>query len=209
MDQETLSHIYDPFFTTKEIGKGTGLGLSTAYGIVKQSEGYINCYSEVGKGTTFTVYFPLTLAEVDRPLVAEPSTTAPRGTETILFVDDDSAIRSVAKITLENSGYIVIEASEGEEALINVVARGLKVALLITDVAMPRMSGKELARRLHEISPNVKVLYVSGYTVNVISHQGILEAGLDFLQKPFSSKELLMKVRELLERPCEGPTSSG
>jgi PAS domain S-box-containing protein len=206
MDQETISHVFEPFFTTKE--KGTGLGLSTAYGIVKQSEGYINCYSEVGKGTTFTIYFPLTLAEVDRPLVAVPSTTPPRGTETILFVDDNSAIRSVAKIALENAGYVVTEASEGEEALMNIVTRGLKIALLITDVVMPRMSGKELARRLQEISPKVKVLYVSGYTTNVISHHGILEAGLDFLQKPFSSTELLMKVRELLDRPWERPTSS-
>jgi DNA-binding response OmpR family regulator len=104
--------------------------------------------------------------------------------------------------------YVVIEASEGEEALMNIVTRGLKIALLITDVVMPRMSGKELARRLQEISPKMKVLYVSGYTTNVISHHGILEAGLDFLQKPFSSTELLMKVRELLDRPWERPTSS-
>jgi len=162
----------------------------------------------VGMGTAFTIYLPLTLVEADRPLAAEPSTTPPRGTETILFVDDNSAIRSVAKIALENAGYVVIEASEGEEALMNIVTRGLKIALLITDVVMPRMSGKELARRLQEISPKVKVLYVSGYTTNVISHHGILEAGLNFLQKPFSSTELLMKVRELLDRPWERPTSS-
>ncbi len=147
MDQETLSHIYEPFFTTKEKGKGTGLGLSTVYGIVKQSEGYINCYSEPGRGTTFTIYLPLTLEEADKPLVAVSGTTAPRGTETILLVDDDSAVRSVARIALEEAGYVVIEASGGEEALSDVLAREITVALLVTDVVMPRMSGKELARK--------------------------------------------------------------
>ena len=201
MDQETLSHIYEPFFTTKEIGKGTGLGLSTVYGIVKQSEGYINCYSEQGKGTTFTIYLPLTLEGADKPLVAVSGTAAPRGTETILLVDDDSAVRSVARIALEEAGYVVIEASGGEEALADVVARSIKVALLITDVVMPRMGGKELARRLQAISPKVRVLYASGYTTNVISHHGILEAGVDYLQKPFSSLEFLTKVREILDKP--------
>jgi len=201
MDQETLLHIYEPFFTTKKIGKGTGLGLSTVYGIVKQSEGYINCYSELGRGTTFTIYLPLTIEGADKSLVAGPSTTAPRGTETILLVDDDSAVRSVTRITLEEAGYVVIEASGGEEALANVVARSTMVALLVTDVVMPRMGGKELARRLQEISPKVRVLYASGYTTNVISHHGILEAGVDYLQKPFSSFELLTKVREILDRP--------
>ena len=201
MDQETLSHIYEPFFTTKEVGKGTGLGLSTVYGIVKQSEGYINCYSEPGKGTTFTIYLPLTLEKADKSPAAASITTAPKGTETILLVDDDSAVRSVARIALEEAGYIVIEASEGEEALAAVLARNMTVDLLVTDVVMPRMSGRELARRLQEILPKLRVLYASGYTANVISLQGILEAGLDFLQKPFSSLELLTKVREILDRP--------
>jgi len=200
MDQETLSHIYEPFFTTKESGKGTGLGLSTVYGIVKQSEGYINCYSELDKGTTFTIYLPLTLEEADKPQVAVSGTTAPKGTETILLVDDDSAVRGVARIALEEAGYVVNEASGGEEALADVVARSLRVELLVTDVVMPRMSGKELSLKLKEICPDVRVLYASGYTANVVSHHEILEAGLDFLQKPFSSLEFLTKVREILDR---------
>ncbi|MGA2642917.1 MAG: PAS domain S-box protein, partial [Spirochaetia bacterium] len=201
MDQETLSHIFEPFFTTKGIGKGTGLGLSTVYGIVKQSEGYINCYSEKDNGTTITIYLPLTREEADKPLAAGPDTTPPRGTETILLVDDDSAVRTVARITLEEAGYVVIEASRGEEALSDVRARRIMVDLLVTDVVMPRMSGKKLAQELGEACPGVRVLYVSGYTANVISHHEILDAGLDFLQKPFSSAELLVKVREILDRP--------
>jgi two-component system cell cycle sensor histidine kinase/response regulator CckA len=200
MDQETVSHVYEPFFTTKERGKGTGLGLSTVYGIVKQSEGYINCYSEVGKGTTFTIYLPQTFKEADKPLDAVSAKKAPRGTETVLLVDDDSAARSVSRIALEEAGYIVIEASGGEEALSDVLTRSITVELLVTDVVMPRMSGKELAHKLEQMCPGVGVLYASGYTANVISHHGILEAGLDFLQKPFSSTELLTKVREILDR---------
>ena len=175
MDQETLPHIFEPFFTTKEIGKGTGLGLSTVYGIVKQSDGYINCYSEKGSGTTFTIYLPLTLEEADKPLAAVSGTTAPRGTETIVIVDDDSSVRSVARIALEEAGYVVIEASGGEEALSGVLGRNITVELLVTDVVMPRMSGKELARKLEEMRPGVRVLYVSGYTANVISHHEILD----------------------------------
>jgi CheY-like chemotaxis protein len=207
MDQETLPHIFEPFFTTKEIGKGTGLGLSTVYGIVKQSDGYINCYSEKGSGTTFTIYLPLTLEEADKPLAAVSGTTAPRGTETIVIVDDDSSVRSVARIALEEAGYVVIEASGGEEALSGVLGRNITVELLVTDVVMPRMSGKELARKLEEMRPGVRVLYVSGYTANVISHHEILDAGLDFLQKPFSSTELLRKVREILDRLHDRPAS--
>ncbi|MGA2640361.1 MAG: PAS domain S-box protein [Spirochaetia bacterium] len=201
MDQETLSHIFEPFFTTKEMGKGTGLGLSTVYGIVKQSEGYINCYSEKGRGTTFTIHLPLTLEEADNPLVAGQGTTAPRGTETILLVDDDSAVRSVARIAMEEAGYVVIEASGGEEALRDVRAHNLTIELLVTDVVMPRMSGKELAQKLGEMCPGVRVLYVSGYTANVISHHGVLDPGLDYMEKPFGSRELLTKVREILDRP--------
>jgi two-component system, cell cycle sensor histidine kinase and response regulator CckA len=201
MDQETLSHIYEPFFTTKEKGKGTGLGLSTVYGIIKQSDGYINCYSEPGKGTTFTIYLPFTSREAGRRQVAASGTTAPRGTETILIVDDESAVRSVARIALEQAGYVVIEASGGEEALSAVLAHSITVALLVTDVVMPRISGKELSLKLKEICPSVKVLYISGYTANVVSHHGILDAGVDFLQKPFSSLEFLAKVREILDRP--------
>ncbi len=200
MDPETVSHVYEPFFTTKERGKGTGLGLSTVYGIVKQSEGYINCYSEMDRGTTFTIYLPLTLEEADTPLSSASGATAPRGTETILLVDDDPGVRNIARITLEKAGYGVIEASGGEEALSAAAARRGGIDLLMTDVVMPRMSGKELARKLEATCPGMKVLYLSGYTANVISHHGILEADLDFLQKPFSSFELLTKMREILDR---------
>jgi len=200
MSKEILSHIYEPFFTTKERGKGTGLGLSTVYGIVKQSEGYINCYSEKGKGTTFTIYLPLTLEKAAEPVVAASRKTAPRGTETILLVDDDKGVRSVSRIVLQGAGYVVVEASEGEEALADVRERKLTIELLVTDVVLPRMSGKELSLKLKEICPNVRILYVSGYTANVISHHGILDAGVDFLQKPFSSLEFLSKVREILDR---------
>ena len=142
----------------------------------------------------------MTLEEADKPLLAAPGTAARRGTETLLLVDDDLEVRNIARIALEGAGYVVKEASGGEEALSDVTARSIAVALLVTDVVMPRMSGKELARRLQEICPKVRVLYISGYTANVISHHGILEAGLDFLQKPFSSTELLTKVREILDR---------
>ncbi len=200
MDQETLSHIYEPFFTTKELGKGTGLGLATVFGIVKQSEGYINCYSEPGKGTTFTIYLPVVRAEADRPKVVASGVLAPRGTETILLVDDDTSVRSITRIALEGAGYFVIEASRGKEALSEISTRHIAVALLVTDVVMPQMSGRELAQKLEEACPGVKVLYVSGYTANVISHHGILETGVEYLQKPFSTIELLTKVREILDR---------
>jgi len=201
MDQGTLSHIYEPFFTTKEIGKGTGLGLSIVYGIVKQSGGYINCRSEVGRGTTFTIYLPLTRGETDPSPIAVPGKAGPGGTETILLVDDEPSVRNIARIMLEAAGYVVMDASGGEEALSIAAARWVTVSLLVTDVVMPRMSGNELARRLQEISPAVRVLYVSGYTADVISNHGILDTGVDYLQKPFSSFELLNKVREILDRP--------
>ena len=200
MDRGTLSHIYEPFFTTKEIGKGTGLGLSIVYGIVKQSGGYITCDSETGRGTTFTIYLPPTLVETDK-LAAVSDTTAPKGTETILLVDDDPSVRKVAAIILQAAGYVVMKASGGEEALSVASARGTSIALLITDVVMPRMGGIELANRLQKSCPRLKVLYVSGYTADVISHHGILEAGVNYVQKPFKSLDFLTKVREILDGP--------
>ena len=198
MIPETLSHIFEPFFTTKEKGKGTGLGLSTVYGIMKQSDGYINCYSELGKGTTFTLYLPLTFEEPEEASVTTLRTTAVKG-ETILLVEDDEAVRKFTKAILEKEGYLVIEAAEGEEAL-SKASTCMDVALLVTDMVMPRMSGRELARKLKEMCPVVNVLFVSGYTENAIVHNGVLDAGLDFLQKPFSSREFLAKVREILDR---------
>lgn len=200
MSEETLQHIYDPFFTTKEFGKGTGLGLSVVYGIVKQSDGYINCYSEVGKGTTFTVYLPMTAESAEELPAAFPPEPVPGGTETILLVDDDPASRSVTRMALEEAGYSVVEAAGGAAALEEVRKRRIQVDLLITDVVMHYMSGKELAQNLARMIARVPVLYVSGYTAEVISHHGILESDVDFLEKPFSSSDLLRKVRGMLDR---------
>jgi two-component system cell cycle sensor histidine kinase/response regulator CckA len=199
MDREVLSHIFEPFFTTKEQGKGTGLGLSTVYGIVKQSEGHVTCYSEPGKGTTFTIYFPRTAEASSTASGPLPAAASRRGTETILLVEDEEAVRAFARTVLEKNGYLVIEAAGGMSALARVATREHEVDLLVTDVVMPQMGGRELARNLAHISPHVKVLYVSGYTGNAIQHHAILEQGADFLQKPFSSRELLAKVRQLLD----------
>ncbi|HYW84558.1 MAG TPA: ATP-binding protein [Spirochaetia bacterium] len=198
MDREVLSHIFEPFFTTKEQGKGTGLGLSTVYGIVKQSGGAITCYSEPGKGSTFTIYFPRTgepRGAVSAPMPGTPQ----RGTETILLVEDEEAVRAFARTVLERNGYRVLEAAGGIDALARVATRESEVDLLVTDVVMPHMSGQELARNLVRLSPRAKVLYVSGYTGNAILLSAILGKGTDFLQKPFSSRELLVKIREMLD----------
>ena len=200
MDAETQSHIFEPFFTTKGT-KGTGLGLSTVYGIVKQSGGYIWVYSEVGRGTTFKIYLPrVASAETAVPVVApavfrkvEP------GTETILLVEDEANLRYLARQYLEKQGYKVIEAADGAVAMQIAVAHEAVIHLLLTDVIMPGMNGRELAQRISEIRPNVKILYMSGYTENVIGHNGMLDAGVRLLQKPFNLRDLKSKVREVLD----------
>ena len=199
MDEQTLSHLYEPFFTTKETGKGTGLGLSMVYGIVKQSEGHIACVSAPRKGTTFTMYFPLV---PDTASTAEAAGAGPaaRGTETILLVEDDEGVRRLARTVLERGGYTVIEATDGEEALALAGQRRAPVQLLLTDIVMPRMSGRELARRMAEESPGMKVLYASGYAADHFQEGESLPFGLDFIQKPFTAHELLAKVRETLDR---------
>src|SRR5215472_649367 len=201
MDRETQSHIFEPFFTTKG-PKGTGLGLSTVYGIVKQSGGYIWVYSEIGKGTTFKIYLPRvasateTAAQVTAP--AKFQRVEP-GTETILLVEDEANLRYLARQYLEKQGYKVIEAADGAVAMQIAVAHEGVIHLLLTDVIMPGMNGRELAQRVSEIRPNVKVLYMSGYTENVIGHDGTLEAGVRLLQKPFNLRDLKDKVREVLD----------
>ncbi|MGA8216023.1 MAG: ATP-binding protein [Candidatus Sulfotelmatobacter sp.] len=200
MDSETQSHIFEPFFTTKG-PKGTGLGLSTVYGIVKQSGGYIWVYSEAGKGTTFKIYLPRVAETVESPAqVAVPaeSTTAEPGTETILLVEDEANLRYLARQFLEKQGYRVIEAADGAVAMQIAVAHEAVIHLLLTDVIMPGMNGRELAQRISEIRPNVKVLYMSGDTENVIGRYGTLEAGVRLLQKPFTLRDLKSKVREVL-----------
>ena len=201
MDAETQSHIFEPFFTTKG-PKGTGLGLSTGYGIVKQSGGYIWVYSEPGKGTTFKIYLPRipekTESAVQMAAAAEAATPEP-GTETILLVEDEANLRYLARQFLEKQGYKVIEAADGAVAMQIAVALEGTIHLLLTDVIMPGMNGRELAQRICEIRPNVKVLYMSGYTENVIGHNGMLDAGVRLLQKPFNLRDLKDKVREVLD----------
>jgi two-component system, cell cycle sensor histidine kinase and response regulator CckA len=201
MDAETQSHIFEPFFTTKGT-KGTGLGLSTVYGIVKQSGGYIWVSSEVGRGTTFQIYLPRVASTGETaPHVAVP-VDAPRvepGTETILLVEDEANLRYLARQYLEKQGYKVIEAADGAVAMQIAVAHESVIHLLLTDVIMPGMNGRELAQRISEIRPNVKVLYMSGYTENVIGQDGTLDAGVRLLQKPFNLRDLRSKVREVLD----------
>jgi len=202
MDTETQSHIFEPFFTTKG-PKGTGLGLSTVYGIIKQSGGYIWVQSELGKGTTFQIYLPR-VAAIGEPVVAQvAAATETRavepGTETILVVEDEANLRYLARQYLEKQGYKVIEAADGAVAMQIAVAHEGVIHLLLTDVIMPGMNGRELAQRISEIRPNVKVLYMSGYTENVVGHNGMLDAGVRLLQKPFNLRDLKSKVREVLD----------
>ncbi len=200
MDSVTLGRLFEPFFTTKEKGKGTGLGLATVYGIVNQNGGNIWVYSEVGRGTTFKVYLPRVeqAAEAGAP---EPKRAAPAtGSETILLVEDDSMVRKLAAHVLKNAGYKVLEAADGLEALKVCGQAGGAIDLAITDVVMPQMGGRELAQRLKQTYPNLKILYFSGYTSDAIVRHGVLEGGLDFLQKPFTLEELTQKVRDALDR---------
>jgi PAS domain S-box-containing protein len=201
MDSETQSHIFEPFFTTKG-PKGTGLGLSTVYGIVKQSGGYIWVYSEPGRGTTFKIYLPRVAERAESPALvvsSAESAAAEPGTETILLVEDEANLRYLARQFLEKQGYRVIEAADGVVAMQIAVAHEGVIHLLLTDVIMPGMNGRELAQRMSEIRPNTKVLYMSGYTENVIGHNGTLDAGVRLLQKPFTLRDLKSKVREVLD----------
>ena len=200
MDEEIQEHIFEPFFTTKGVGKGTGLGLSTVFGIVKQSEGHISVTSEPGKGTSFKIYLPR-LEEVEKKHEMLSQNQAVKGgTETVLLVEDEAALRKMAGKILKRHGYRIIEASNGMEARERTDELGeSKLDLLITDVIMPGMSGEDLADMLHEKYPDLSVLYISGYTNNIIAHHGILHEGVSFLQKPFSPKFLAKKVREVLD----------
>ena len=199
MDEATKARLFEPFFTTKEPGKGTGLGLSTVYGIVKQTGGSIWVYSEPGKGATFKIYLPRVAAKA-RPIGSSPAKVdVPQGTETILLVEDEPALRAVARRALERHGYVILEAPEGQTALAIAAAHTGPLDLVLTDVVMPGMSGRDMAVRLAASHPGLRVLYMSGYTDDAIVQHGVLEAGIQFLQKPFTPNALARKVREVLD----------
>jgi CheY-like chemotaxis protein len=197
MDKETQSRIFEPFFTTKEKGKGTGLGLSTVYGIVKQSGGYVMVQSEEQRGTTFQIYLPHVEGVVEKhaPPVAP---AALGGTETVLLVEDEESVRQLVRDTLVAKGYRVMEAANGEAGLATALRHEGKIDLVITDVVMPGMGGRELVKQLAQKRPETKVLYLSGYTEDAILSEGTIERGAAFLQKPFTLQNLSRKVREVL-----------
>ena len=201
MDQKTQARIFEPFFTTKELGKGTGLGLSTVYGIVKQSGGNIWIYSEVGRGTTFKIYLPRVDERAQNykqvPCVEEVL----QGNETILLVEDEEMLRKLAQKTLNMYGYQVLDAANGESAVSLFEQHQSVVDLVLTDVIMPGLSGREVVDRLHQLRPEVRVLFMSGYTDDAIVHQGVLDDAANFIQKPFAPDSLARKVREVLDRP--------
>jgi signal transduction histidine kinase/ActR/RegA family two-component response regulator len=200
MNEETSQHIFEPFFTTKEQGKGTGLGLSMVYGIVRQSGGNIWVYSEEGRGTTFKIYFPRVTMHAEEHRRTSGALDGPRGCETILLVEDAELVRNLARQVLEGAGYRVLEAANAEAA-IDLCERinGDRIDLLLTDVIMPGMSGNEMSRVLLKKQPGMPVLYMSGYTDDAIVQHGVLEAGINFLQKPFTPGALTLKVREVLD----------
>jgi CheY-like chemotaxis protein len=201
MSREVQEKAFDPFFTTKEKGKGTGLGLSTVHGIVTQSGGKIWIYSEPGRGTTFKIYFPTIEGELDALNVKKEKDSSPRGSETVLLVEDEPSVRDLANRLLKQQGYRVLEAANGEEALrLAQDTDGERIHLLLTDVVLPQMSGKELADQFKSSRPDLKVLYMSGYTDFAVVHQGVLNPGTHFLQKPFSLETLSQKIREALDK---------
>jgi len=199
MDETTQAHLFEPFFTTKEVGKGTGLGLATVYGIVKQSGGYIWVYSEAGHGTTVKIYLPRVPGVAEAPVPASEPKPVRGGDETVLLVEDATPVRTLARRSLEARGYRVLDAADGPSALELSARHGGGIDILVTDVVMPGMSGRELAERLAPERPSMKVLYTSGYTDDTMVRQGVLTAGVAFLQKPFVPDSLARKVREVLD----------
>jgi two-component system cell cycle sensor histidine kinase/response regulator CckA len=201
MSEETQAHMFEPFFTTKEKGKGTGLGLATVYGIVKQSGGFIWVYSELGHGSTFKIYLP----RVEEPSrrsgeSARAAARAPRGTETVLVAEDEPPVRAIARQVLERHGYTVLEAPSAESALDIVTRYSGTIHLLLTDVIMPGMNGRELATRLADLRPDARVIFMSGYADEAVTRHGVLESGSTYLQKPFTPDAIARKVREVLDR---------
>jgi len=199
MDQEALASLFEPFFSTKDVGKGTGLGLATVYGIVKQNNGFINVYSEPDQGTTFRIYLPQYRAEIESPKKKTADKIDMNGNETILLVEDEPSILRMTRMMLERNGYKVLAAGTPGEAISLAHEHAGQIHLLMTDVVMPEMNGRDLAKNLLSLYPNLKRLFMSGYTANVIAHHGVLDEGVQFIQKPFSKKNLAIKVREALD----------
>jgi CheY-like chemotaxis protein len=206
MDKETQNKIFEPFYTSKELGQGTGLGLSTVYGIVKQNNGFIYIYSEPNQGTTFKIYLPVHAAKAESLQTEEllqteePPQTALLSHETILLVEDETAILSMTSKMLRREGYTVLIASTPSEAIQIAARQNHEIHLLMTDVIMPNMNCLDLVRNISSFYPNIKCLFMSGYTANVITHHGILNDGVNFIQKPFSKKSMVTKVRQILDQ---------
>lgn len=203
MSKEVKFHVFEPFFTTKGVGEGSGLGLSTCYGIIRQSGGHISVYSELGMGTTFKIYLPQ-VQTLPKPHPQRPTPPGlAHGTETILFVEDDPALRKMAATLMGKLGYNVLVAADGLDALNQIsVHGGERLDLLFTDLAMPRMNGSELADRVREINPKTKILFTSAFPEKAIVHQGVLNKGVALLQKPFTPSALAKKIREALDQPA-------
>jgi two-component system, cell cycle sensor histidine kinase and response regulator CckA len=207
MSSETKARLFEPFFTTKEAGKGTGLGLATVYGIVKQSNGFIWVYSEPGQGTTFKVYFPLADGE-EKPETCQVETGRLEGTETILLVEDSPPVRAAAQRILERFGYRVLEAPTAKAALAMAAKKQEQIDLLLTDVVMPETSGRQVAEQFALLRPEARVLFMSGYTDDAVVRHGVLQAGVAYLQKPFTGDSLAAKVRAVLDAPRGVPAAA-
>jgi len=200
MDKETLNNLFEPFFTTKEMGKGTGLGLATIYGIVKQNNGFINVYSEPGQGTTFKIYLPRCTSTDETSKINLSEEPVPKGNETILLVEDEPAVLKLTRMILERLGYSVIIAAIPGEAIRLAHDHAGKIHLLMTDVIMPEMNGRDLAGQLSAFYPDIKLLFMSGYTADIIAHKGVLDEGVAFIHKPFSKVDLAVKLRGVLDK---------
>jgi CheY-like chemotaxis protein len=208
MTESVKARAFEPFFTTKDVGQGSGLGLSTCYGIIKQSGGHINVYSEPGRGTTFKIYLPQMEPAPPKATAGQSGAAElPRGTETILLVEDDPALRDMASTLLRRLGYKVLAAANGIEALSLKQQRGVgHMDLLFTDIVMPHMSGKELSERVRVLFPHTRILFTSAYTENAVTRQGVLDKGAALLPKPFTPSALAFKVREVLDQPAVPPS---